>query len=102
MGGAKQGSFFFDPTGGYMSTVYPGSEPYSIDYGCAYEGTRRPNETPGKRWADTPSWTAVAVATPCPCAYGTFSKFHGPKTSKIPPTPDSVLVNPSLGGLSGQ
>lgn len=85
-----------------FKTYYAGSEPYSVDFGCASAFHSKPSPSPGKRWADTPSWTAVAVATPCPCALGTYSTFNEPSTAHTPPAPDSTLVDPSLGGITAQ
>lgn len=84
---------------------FPGSEPYSIDYGCA-KGFERAGPTnmftarPGLRWKDTASWTALAVATPCPCALGTFSALKPPEARRVPQPPDGVFITPGLGALS--
>lgn len=82
-------------------TYFPGSEPYSMDYGCAEAAKQSPYQVPGKRWKDTAMWTAVAVPTPCPCALGTFSTLQAPEANHVPPVPDSVFVTPGLGALSG-
>lgn len=90
-------------SGDALEKYYPGGEPYSIDFGCA-KGNMRDVMTrkwkPGLRWKDVPGWTAVVVPTPCPCALGVFTKAMTPPVNYQPPTPDSMLVDPDLGGLS--
>lgn len=97
---AKKGTAFFLPEA-ITHTYYPGSEPYSIDYGCIEGIKTSPYWTPGKRWSDQPAWTAIAVPTPCPCALGTYSSFKEPRKNHVPPVPDSIFVTPGLGALSG-
>lgn len=96
--GALKGSFMLPDM--LTKTYFPGSEPYSIDYGCVEGGKTAPYQLPGKRWKDTPMWTAIAVPTPCPCALGTFSTFNQPEANHVPRPPDSVFITPGLGGLS--
>mmetsp|Transcript_20086 Transcript_20086/g.36693 ORF Transcript_20086/g.36693 Transcript_20086/m.36693 type:complete len:501 (-) Transcript_20086:12-1514(-) len=97
----KMSSFMI--SGEAFEKYYPGSEPYAIDFGCA-KGNMRDMMTrkwkPGMRWKDVPGWTAIVVPTPCPCALGVFTRVQTPPVNHLPPTPDSLFVDPDLGGLT--
>eukprot|EP00930_Biecheleria_cincta_P087204 TRINITY_DN76454_c0_g1_i1.p1 TRINITY_DN76454_c0_g1~~TRINITY_DN76454_c0_g1_i1.p1 ORF type:complete len:302 (+),score=32.53 TRINITY_DN76454_c0_g1_i1:69-974(+) len=67
--------------------VRPGSEPYSADYSCA-QGIQKPSLPPfmseiypGKRWSFQPDHSTLVVATPCPCALGSYTGLQ-PKLQK--------------------
>jgi len=77
---------------GLPAPYKPGTEPYSVDFGCAYGLRRRPTGQldPGYRWTRAAGgsgpWQPIIVATPCPCAMGVFTSLEDPKIDPLSPT----------------